>query len=84
MRGGIDHGPRQVLIAMSRVILVSALLGCSTPQERQAVAGAREAEAKAAFEEQRLQMLKAYHDCLKKEGADGVQRCDHLKAATGN
>ena len=73
-----------IFTSLSGVMLISSLLGCSTPQERKAQAEARGAEAKAAVEEERLKMLRAYNDCLKKEGPEGVQKCEHLKAAAGN
>lgn len=73
-----------VFTVLSGLMLVSSLLGCTTPQERKAQAEARGAEAKAAFEEERLKMLRAYNDCLKKEGPQGAKNCEHLKGAVGN
>ena len=73
-----------VFIGLCGVMLVSSLLGCATAQERKAEADARGAEAKAAFEEERLKMLRAYNDCLKTAGPEGAKKCEHLKGAAGN
>ena len=73
-----------VLLALCGVMLIISPLGCSNPQKQKAKAEAREAEARATMEEERLRMMKAYHDCLNKQGLEGLQKCEHLKGAAGN
>lgn len=73
-----------ILLSLCGAMLVGSLLGCGNPQKQKAKAEAREAEARATMEEERLKMLKAYHDCLTKQGVEGAQKCEHLKGAAGN
>ena len=66
---------------MIRILMVTCfmigLVGCTSPEKR-------EAEAKAEVAEEKVKIMKKYSDCLDKyEGEEDVsERCAHYKEAT--
>ena len=66
---------------MIRILMVTCfmigLVGCTSPEKR-------EAEAKAEVAEEKVKIMKKYSDCLDKyEGEQDVsERCAHYKEAT--
>jgi hypothetical protein len=66
------------------LVLLVALAGCSTPEERAADAQKEASEAEADIARQRLKLIDQYQDCVKEAAGDTQKAtaCEsYLKAA---